>query len=63
LFLGGTSGANMAAAMRVARELGPGHTIVTILCDGGGRYLSRLYNPEWLTQKGLIGEAGSAAVP
>jgi cysteine synthase A len=62
LFLGGTSGANVAAAIRVARELGPGHTIVTILCDGGGRYLSRLYNPEWLEQKGLIGEAGSAAL-
>ena len=60
LFLGGTSGTNVAAAVRVARELGPGHTIVTILCDGGGRYLSRLYNPEWLAQKGLAEEAASA---
>jgi len=60
LFLGGTSGANVAAAVQVARELGPGHTIVTILCDGGGRYLSRLYNPDWLVQKGLQGEATAA---
>jgi cysteine synthase A len=60
LFLGGTSGTNVAAAVRVARELGPGHTVVTILCDGGSRYLSRLYNPEWLAQKGLVEEAAAA---
>jgi cysteine synthase A len=53
LFLGSTSGINVAAAMRVARELGPGHTVVTILCDGGAKYQSRLFNPEWLAQKGL----------
>jgi cysteine synthase A len=53
LFLGGTSGVNVAAAVRVARELGPGHTVVTVLCDGGAKYLSRLYNREWLAQKGL----------
>jgi cysteine synthase A len=53
LFLGSTSGINVAAAVRVARELGPGHTIVTILCDGGAKYQSRLFNPEWLAQKGL----------
>src|SRR6187397_163132 len=52
-FLGGTSGVNVAAAVRVARELGPGHTVVTVLCDGGAKYLSRLYNREWLAQKGL----------
>jgi cysteine synthase A len=59
LFLGGTSGVNVAAAVQVARELGPGHTIVTILCDGGAKYLSRLYNPEWLAQKQLAEYAAS----
>jgi cysteine synthase A len=53
LFLGGSSGINVAAAIRVARNLGPGHLIVTLLCDSGGRYQSRLYNPQWLEQKGL----------
>jgi cysteine synthase len=60
LFLGSTSGINVAAAVRVARELGPGHVIVTVLCDGGGRYQSRLFNRAWLEQKGLAGYAGSA---
>ncbi|MDI5987074.1 cysteine synthase A [Halomonas sp. M4R5S39] len=53
LFLGSSSGLNMAAALHVARQLGPGHTIVTVLCDGGGRYYSRLFNAEWLAGKGL----------
>jgi cysteine synthase A len=53
LFLGSTSGINVAAAVRVARQLGPGHTVVTVLCDGGARYQSRLFNPEWLQEKGL----------
>ena len=53
LFLGGTSGVNVSAAVQLARDLGPGHTIVTVLCDGGAKYLSRLYNREWLEQKGL----------
>ena len=53
LFLGSTSGINVAAAVRVALQLGRGHTIVTILCDGGAKYQSRLYNREWLEQKGL----------
>jgi cysteine synthase A len=53
LFLGGSSGINVAAAMRVAKNLGPGHVIVTVLCDTGGRYQSRLYNPAWLEEKGL----------
>jgi len=57
LFLGGTSGINVAAAARVARELGPGHTVVTVLCDGGAKYQSRLFNPEWLAQKGLAASA------
>jgi len=57
LFLGGTSGANVAAAVRVARDLGPGNTIVTILCDGGHKYLSRFWNRDYLDQKGLAGPA------
>ncbi|HEV2267940.1 MAG TPA: cysteine synthase A [Steroidobacteraceae bacterium] len=61
LFLGSTSGINVAGAVRVARELGPGHTIVTVLCDGGAKYQSRLFNSEWLETKGLAGEAGHAA--
>ncbi|MDZ3835833.1 MAG: cysteine synthase A [Rhodospirillales bacterium] len=53
LCLGGSSGINVAGAMRLARELGPGHTIVTILCDYGTRYQSKLYNPAFLRSKGL----------
>ena len=59
LFLGGTSGVNVAAAVHVARQLGPGHVIVTVLCDVGARYLSRLYDPAWLAAKGLT-EAAAA---
>jgi len=53
LFLGGSSGINVAAAVRVAKNLGPGHTIVTVLCDSGSRYQSRLFNAGWLREKGL----------
>lgn len=53
LVLGGSSGINVAGAIRVARELGPGHTVVTILCDYGTRYQSRLFNPTFLREKGL----------
>ena len=53
LCLGGSSGVNVAGAMRLARQLGPGHTIVTILCDGGARYASKLYNPDFLREKGF----------
>ncbi|CAI8343791.1 MAG: Cysteine synthase [Rhodobiaceae bacterium UBA7378] len=53
LCLGGSSGINIAGAMHMARELGPGHTIVTILCDFGTRYQSKLFNPEFLQEKGL----------
>jgi cysteine synthase A len=59
LFLGSTSGINVAAAVRVARELGPGHTIVTVLCDGGAKYQSRLFNREWLESKGLAAHAAA----
>src|SRR5579859_5777975 len=61
LFLGSTSGINVAAAVRVALELGRGHTIVTVLCDGGAKYQSRLFNREWLEQKGLAAHAGPQA--
>lgn len=53
LSVGGSAGLNVAAAIRVARTLGPGHTVVTILCDGGARYQSKLFNPEFLRGKGL----------
>ena len=53
LCLGGSSGINVAAAMKVARDLGPGHTVVTILCDFGTRYQSKLFNPAFLRQKNL----------
>ena len=53
LCLGGSSGVNVAGAIRLARKLGPGHTIVTILCDHGTRYQSKLYNPDFLRSKNL----------
>ena len=68
LLLGGSSGINIAGAIRLARELGPGHTIVTLLCDSGARYASKLFNPaflrskdlpvpDWLEAKGMAPEA------
>jgi len=53
LSVGGSAGINVAAAIRVAQGLGPGHTVVTILCDGGSRYQSKLFNLAFLTSKGL----------
>ncbi len=53
LCLGGSSGINVAGAIRMARVLGPGHTIVTVLCDYGNRYQSKLFNPDFLKAKGL----------
>ena len=53
LCLGGSSGVNVAGAIRLARELGPGHTVVTVLADYGTRYQSKLFNPEFLRAKGL----------
>jgi cysteine synthase A len=53
LCLGGSSGINVAGAIRMAREMGPGHTIVTILCDYGTRYQSKLFNPDFLRSKNL----------
>jgi cysteine synthase len=63
LFVSSTSGVNVAAAVRVARDLGPGHTVVTVLCDNGSKYLSRLFNRDWLAQKGLLAAAGLAPAP
>ncbi len=53
LFVGGSTGINVAAAVRVARDMGPGHTIVTLLADRGSLYLGRLFNPTFLASKGL----------
>ena len=53
LLLGGSSGVNVAGAIRLARELGPGHTIATILCDSGVRYASKLFNPAFLRSRNL----------
>jgi cysteine synthase A len=53
LCLGGSSGVNVAGAVRMAREMGPGHTIVTILCDYGTRYQSKLFNPDFLKERNL----------
>jgi cysteine synthase A len=51
--VGGSAGINVAAAIRVARAMGPGHTVVTILCDGGARYQSKLFNPDFLRERDL----------
>jgi cysteine synthase A len=53
LSVGTSAGINIAAAIRVARSIGPGHTVVTILSDGGSRYQSKLFNPAFLREKGL----------
>ncbi|CAN5683588.1 cysteine synthase A [soil metagenome] len=53
LVMGGSTGINVAGAVRMAKDLGPGHTIVTILCDQGSRYQSKIYNPEFLKERGL----------
>ena len=53
LFMGGSVGINVGAAVKLAKQLGPGHTIVTVLCDSGARYQSRLFSQDWLTTKGL----------
>ncbi len=63
LSLGGSSGINLAGAIRLARELGPGKTIVTMLCDPGARYASKLYNAEFLRSKGLPAPAWIGKTP
>ena len=52
-FFGSSSGINLGSAVKIAKDLGPGHTVVTILCDGGSKYQSRLYNPEFLAERNL----------
>ena len=52
-FVGGSTGINVCAAVQAARALGPGHTVVTLLCDRGSLYMQRLFNPKWLADKGL----------
>ncbi len=54
LFMGGSVGINVGAAVALAKQLGPGHTIVTVLCDGGARYQSRLFDRQWLKQRDLL---------
>ena len=51
--MGGSTGVNVAGAIRLAKDLPPGSTIVTILCDVGSRYVSKMYNPSFLREKGL----------
>ena len=53
LYVGGSTGINVVAAVEAAKALGPGHTIVTLLCDRGSLYFQRLFNPQWLREKGL----------
>jgi len=54
LFIGSSSAVNCVGAVRIARELGPGHTIVTLLCDSGHRHLTKFWNDEYLTKQGII---------
>ncbi len=68
LCLGGSTGINIAGAIRMAKELGPGHTIVTLLCDYGTRYQSKLFNPEFMREKNLpvpewLEQRSSVSVP
>lgn len=53
MVMGGSTGINVAGAIRMAKDMGPGHTIVTVLCDQGSRYQSKIYNPEFLKERGL----------
>ena len=59
LFLGSSSGINVIGAYLLAKQLGPGKTVVTILCDSGSRYMSKIYDATWLKSKGLTPEATS----
>jgi hypothetical protein len=62
LFVGPSAALNVAAAVKAARALGPGHTVVTVLCDGGDRYRSKLFSRDWLAAQGLaVGDTDSEA--
>jgi cysteine synthase A len=54
VFVGPSAALNVVGAVKLARKLGPGHTVVTVLCDGGDRYRSKLYNPKWMEEKGFV---------
>ena len=58
LLLGSTAGINVAAAVTLAKQMGPGHTIVTVLCDGGAKYQSRLFNRDWIEERGFLEAIG-----
>ena len=58
LLLGSTAGINVAAAVSIAKQIGPGHTLVTVLCDGGAKYQSRLFNPVWIKERGFAEAIG-----
>lgn len=58
--MGPSAALNVVGAVKAARRLGPGHTVVTVICDGGDRYRSKLYSPQWLASQGLaIGDIDS----
>lgn len=57
LFIGSSAAVNCVGAVKVARALGPGHTVVTVLCDGGARHLSKFHNPSYLRDMDLLPEA------
>lgn len=60
LFVGPSAALNVVGAVKAARQLGPGHTVVTVICDGGDRYRSKLYSPQWLSAQGLaVGDIDS----
>ena len=63
LFMGGSVGINVGAALALAKQMGPGHTIVTVLCDGGSRYQSKLFNRAWLKEKGLLPSDNASNTP
>ena len=60
LWVGSMAGINAAAAVSIARQIGPGYTIVTVLCDGGAEYQSRLFNPAWIKERGFAEAIGQA---
>lgn len=60
VFVGGSSGLNVLGAVWLAKLLGPGHTIVTVLCDGGTNYRAKMWNPQWLEEKKLTVERTKA---
>lgn len=60
IFIGSSSAVNCVGAVKAARALGPGHTVVTVLCDGGARHLSKFHNPQYLQQYDLLPQAVGA---